>query len=257
MKWLWCCLLLLLHAAPAASALAAATTASATAPATTQVIKLTSLDWPPYTGADLPEQGEVTLFLRTLFGELGYQLQVDFLPWPLAVARVHSGKEGHLGYFPEYPLTSPDYLQTVAIGYSELGLVERRDNPLLLTDARQLAGLRFGVVQDYLNMVKLDLLIVAGELKPQISQSDRANVLKVLSGELDAAVIDNRVLQYLLLHDKEIKPGAAKLQFSQSLKEHKSLHLVLKNTAQNVELIKKINQKIGQYKTRFLTPSLK
>ncbi|WP_306523571.1 transporter substrate-binding domain-containing protein [Rheinheimera sp.] len=222
------------------------------------LLKLTSLEWPPYTGADLEGQGEVTLLLRTLLTELGYQLQVDFLPWPAAVAKVRHGKEGHLGYFPEYPLTDPDYLLSVAIGYSELGLIEQRDNPLLLTDVRQLSTLRFGVVQDYLNMVKLDALIATGELKPLISQSDRDNVLKVLNGELDTAVIDNRVLQYLLQYDGQIKRKAAdSLQFSQSLKEHKSLHLVLKNTPQNVELMKKINQKVRLYKTRFFSPSLK
>lgn len=253
MKWLlWCLFPFFLQAADS----------SGLKPAATQtplpVIKLTSLDWPPYTGADLPEQGEVTLLLRTLFRELGYQLQVDFLPWPAAVAMARDGKAGHQGYFPEYLLSDPDYLLSAAIGYSELGLVERRDNPLLLTDVRQLAQKRFGVVQDYLNMVKLDALIASGELTPHISQSDRDNLLKMLSGELDTVVIDNRVLQYLLAHDEEIKKkSAGRLQFSQSLIEHKSLHLVLKNTPQNVDLIKKINQKIRQHKTRFLSPSLK
>lgn len=219
-------------------------------------IKLTSLDWPPYTGDKLPGQGEVTVLLRQVMADLGYQLQIDFLPWPMAVAKAHSGSEGHQGYFPEYPLTDPGYLMSAAIGYSELGLVERRDKPLLLTDFAQLSGISFGVVQDYLNMTALDEMIAAGQLKPVVTTSDINNVRKVINGQLQAAVIDKRVLNYLLLHEPSIQQSAHLLQFSQSLREHRSLHLILKNTKQNAEIIKKFNQKIRQYKTRFIDPSL-
>lgn len=220
-------------------------------------IKLTSLDWPPYTGDKLPGQGEVTVLLRQVMADLGYQLQIDFLPWPVAVAKARSGAEGHQGYFPEYPFTDPGYLMSAAIGYSELGLVERRDKPLLLTDFTQLSTVRFGVVQDYLNMTKLDEMIVAGQLKPVITTSDINNILKVINGQLQAAVIDKRVFNYLLLHEPSIQQSAHLLQFSQSLRENRSLHLILKNTAQNAEIIKKFNQKIRQYKTRFIDRSLR
>ena len=43
-----------------------------------QTVRLTSLDWAPYTGAALPEGGETTHLLRQVFAEMGYQLQVDF-----------------------------------------------------------------------------------------------------------------------------------------------------------------------------------
>lgn len=220
-------------------------------------IKLTSLDWPPYTGQQLPGQGEVTVLLRQVMADLGYQLQIDFLPWPVAVAKARSGAEGHQGYFPEYTVTDPGYLMSAAIGYSELGLVERRDAPLLLTDFSQLSAVRFGVVQDYLNMTKLDEMIAAGQLKPVITTSDINNVLKVINGQLQAAVIDKRVFNYLLLHEPSIQQSAHLVQFSQSLRENRSLHLILKNTAQNAEIIKKFNQKIRQYKTRFIDPALR
>lgn len=221
------------------------------------VVKLTSLDWPPYTGKQLAGQGEVTVLLRQVMADLGYQLQIDFLPWPEAVAKVRSGAEGHLGFFPEYPVADNNYLMSAAIGYSELGLVERRDKPLLLTDVKELAGVRFGVVQDYLNMAELDAMIATGQLKPVVSASDQDNVEKVMRGELDTAVIDKRVLSYLLQYDPALQKAAVSLQFSQSLQQHKSLHLVLKKTPQNVELIKKFNQKIRQYKTRFIDPELR
>ncbi|MBU2278020.1 MAG: transporter substrate-binding domain-containing protein [Gammaproteobacteria bacterium] len=232
-------------------------TVEATAVAPT--IRLTSLDWAPYTGANLPEGGEITRLLRQVFTGLGYQLQVDFLPWNQAVSQVNSGVNGHLAYYPEYPLQDPKLMLSGAIGYSELGLVELVNKPLLLTRFSALANYRFGVVQDYLNMSELDRLIAAKTLQPIVNRSDKDNVLQVARGELDAAVIDRRVLQYLLQHDPQVKALAAgRVQFSQSLREHKSLHLVFRANAHNRKLIQKFNQQLQRQKTQFLptnTPS--
>ncbi|MBU1435834.1 MAG: transporter substrate-binding domain-containing protein [Gammaproteobacteria bacterium] len=232
-------------------------TVEATAVAPT--IRLTSLDWAPYTGANLPEGGEITRLLRQVFTGLGYQLQVDFLPWNQAVSQVNSGVNGHLAYYPEYPLQDPKLMLSGAIGYSELGLVELVNKPLLLTRFSALANYRFGVVQDYLNMSELDRLIAAKTLQPIVNRSDKDNVLQVARGELDAAVIDRRVLQYLLQHDPQVKASAAgRVQFSQSLREHKSLHLVFRANAHNRKLIQKFNQQLQRQKTQFLptnTPS--
>ncbi len=218
-----------------------------------QTVRLTSLDWAPYTGAALPEGGETTNLLRQVFAEIGYQLQVDFLPWSNAVNQVISGVNGHLAYYPEYPLQDPKLLLSGAIGYSELGLVESIDKPLLLTNFLALANYRFGVVQDYLNMTELDQLIAAKTLRPQVNSSDKANVLQVARGELDAAVIDKRVLQYLLKYDGEVKAAATgKVQFSQSLREHKSLHLVFLANKKNRKLVQQLNQQLQRRKTQFL-----
>jgi polar amino acid transport system substrate-binding protein len=222
-----------------------------------QPLRFTSLDWAPYTGAALPEGGETTGLLRQVFAEIGYQLQVDFLPWNNAVSQVVSGVNGHLAYYPEYPLQDPKLLLSGAIGYSELGLVESVEKPLLLTNFLALANYRFGVVQDYLNMTELDRLIAANTLRPKINSTDKDNVLQVARGELDAAVIDKRVLLYLLKHDADIKAVAAgKVQFSQSLREHKSLHLVFVANNKNRKLIQQFNQQLQRHKNQFL-PSAK
>jgi len=220
---------------------------------TEQTVRLTSLDWAPYTGAALPDGGETTQLLRQVFAEMGYQLQVDFLPWNNAVAQVRSGANGHLAYYPEYPLQDPKLLLSGAIGYSELGLVESVDKPLLLTNFLALSRYRLGVVQDYLNMTELDLLIAAKTLKPRVNGSDKDNVLQVARGELDAAVIDKRVLQYLLKYDADVKATATgRVQFSQSLREHKSLHLVFLANRKNRKLIQQLNQQLQRHKTQFL-----
>src|SRR3990167_6079785 len=70
--------------------------------AAAEIIRLASLEWPPYTGAQLPDGGESTATLKAAFAAAGYQLEVDFLPWERALALAKAPNSGYAGYFPEY-----------------------------------------------------------------------------------------------------------------------------------------------------------
>lgn len=164
-----------------------------------------------------------------------------------------SGANAHVAYYPEYPVDDPKLLLSGAIGYSEVGLVESIEKPLLLSGFLALANYRFGVVQDFLNMSELDRLIAAKTLKPIVNRSDKENIIQVARGELDVAVIDKRVLQYLLKHDTEVQAAAAgRVQFSQSLREHRGLHLVFLANPQNRQFVQQLNQQLQRRKTQFL-----
>ncbi len=219
---------------------------------TAPLLKFSTLEWPPYTGATLPGQGETSLLIQRIFQQLGYQVQVDVMPWSDAMALVNQQQQGFRGFFPEYPLTDPRYIQTAAIGYSELGLVEPVQAPLLLTSVQQLTRLKIGVVEGYLNMPELDRSIAAGNIRPVRNLTDRQNILQVAAGQLDAAVIDKRVLNYLLQHDAEVAAVATKVQFSQSLTEHRSLHLVLPANPANQALVNAFNQQLVRSKNHYL-----
>lgn len=247
---LLCCAWLLCAIASLASAaqLDAGQKKTTTAP----TLKFSTLEWPPYTGASLHGQGETSLLLQRVFRQMGYQVQVDVMPWSDAMALVNQQQQGFRGFFPEYPLTDPRYIQTAAIGYSELGLVEPVQAPLLLTSVQQLTRLKIGVVEGYLNMPELDTLIAAGKIRPVRNLTDRHNILQVAAGQLDAAVIDKRVLNYLLQHDSELAAVAARVQFSQSLTEHRSLHLVLPANPANQALVNAFNQQLARSKNQYI-----
>lgn len=242
--WLLCAITSLVSAAQLEAGQKKTTTA--------QTLKFSTLEWPPYTGASLQGQGETSLLLRRIFQQLGYQVQVDVLSWPDAMALVNQQQQGFRGFFPEYPLTDPRYIQTAAIGYSELGLVEPVQAPLLLTSVQQLTRLKIGVVEGYLNMPELETLIAAGKIRPVRNLSDRHNILQVAAGQLDAAVIDKRVLNYLLQHDAELAAVATRVQFSQSLSEHRSLHLVLPANPANQALVNAFNQQLARSKNQYI-----
>lgn len=209
----------------------------------TESVRLASLDWPPYTGYQLEQQGETTVLVKQVFTAMGLEVQTDFLPWSRALR--DSGKSGSLyaGYFPEYHSFNPDFILSDSLGISELGFVESVEKPLGQLNAVRLARVQLGVVQDYINLTLVDQMIGRGQLKPELALSDRQNILKVALGRLDLAVIDRKVLHYLLEHDSEVKRLASgKVQFNSSLTELKTLHLALRREVEYEQLIAKFNQ---------------
>jgi polar amino acid transport system substrate-binding protein len=184
-------------------------------------------------------------------------VQTEFLPWSRAIRA--SEKQGGLyaGYFPEYQTDNPKFILSDSLGVSELGFVEATAKPLGTLSYDMLPGLQLGVVQDYVNLNQVDLMISSKQLKPQLALSDRQNILKVALGRLDLAVIDRRVLSYLLEHDSQVKRLASgKVQFNASLTELKTLHLALRRQNSHQQLIEEFNQQLQKVKSDSINPPL-
>ena len=63
--------------------------------------RITSLEWPPYSGADLPDQGLAIKELRDNLEKQGITLKVDFFPWKRAILKARG--ESYIGYYPAWP----------------------------------------------------------------------------------------------------------------------------------------------------------
>lgn len=213
-------------------------------------VRLASLDWPPYTGHQLEQQGETAVLLRQVFAAMQQEVQTEFLPWSRAIRASEKNGALYSGYFPEYQTHNPKFILSDSLGLSELGFVEATAKPLGQLSVGILSRLQLGVVQDYVNLTLVDQMIARGQLTPQVALSDRQNVLKVALGRLDLAVIDSRVLVYLLKYDAEVKRLATdKVQFNASLTELKTLHLALRREPAHLLLIEKFNQHLQKVKS--------
>ncbi|HJS15154.1 MAG TPA: transporter substrate-binding domain-containing protein [Rheinheimera sp.] len=220
-------------------------------------VRLASLDWPPYTGHQLEQQGETAVLLRQVFAAMQQEVQTEFLPWSRAIRVSEKNGSLYAGYFPEYQTHNPKFILSDSLGVSELGFVEATAKPLGQLNVELLSGLQLGVVQDYVNLAVVDQMISRGQLTPQLAFSDRQNILKVALGRLDLAVIDPRVLAYLLEHDAEVKRLATgKVQFNASLTELKTLHLALRREPAHQLLIEKFNHYLQKVKADSLAKSV-
>lgn len=212
------------------------------------VVRLTSLEWPPYTSVNLPDGGMTVAVVKAAFAKAGYRLEVDFFPWQRAKDLARSADSPYIGYFPSYvsPERRQQWLMSDSIGSGPLGFAYRRDSPLLAYDVSYLQVLRLGLVSSYSNMKWLDDAVTARQLSPVYSSSDLDNLTALSRGAVDTAVIDFHVYQYWLIHQPELFTRRHHLQFSASAVELKELAVVFVDGKTSPELRDAFNQGLAQ-----------
>ncbi|MCG9684256.1 transporter substrate-binding domain-containing protein [Vibrio sp. Isolate23] len=206
-----------------------------------QKIYMTSLEWPPYSGTDLPENGYSVAVAREALAAMGYELVVDFQPWVRAVA-LASKSDKYVGYFPEYYFENSEFIFSDPIGSGPLGLVENTRYPVRWEALSDLKHFRIGVVQGYINTTEFDNMVKAGELQVEASANDARNIHKVAKGRLDVAVIDPNVLEYLISIDVRESLLRKRLRMNAKLLENKMLYMAFKNQPQGQSINKIFNQ---------------
>lgn len=187
----------------------------------TPVIKLTSLEWPPFTSATRFGGGMTTMVLEKALAAKGYHLEVEYLDWDAAVQNAVQQKSA--GYFPEYysKALNKRCVFSEAIGSSLVVLAHRAKEPLRWKSLDDLKSYKVGVVSGYVNEEQFDTAVTRGRIPSVESNSDIENLENLVNKKVDLAVIDRRVLGYWLRKSEKIKPYARDVGFHPAgLKEH-------------------------------------
>lgn len=208
-----------------------------------KVIRLTSLEWPPYAGEKVAEQGASVAVVRAAAEAMGYKLEVKFFPWERAVKMAQDAGSGFHGYFPEYHSdeVAKDFLLSDPIGSGPLGFVESKAAPVAWGTLADLKGKTIGTVSGYVNTAEFDAKAAKGELKVEAVNDDLTNVRKVGAGRIPLAVIDKHVLNYMLRTDPSLAAVKDKVQFNAKLLEDKSLYIAFQRSPKGEEAAKVIN----------------
>ena len=173
-------------------------------PAAADIVRLTSLEWPPYSGEALKDGGTSIQEVRRIFDLAGLDLDVAFLPWKRAVALAEFHPD-YAGVVPEYHAARRDMDKggtgcrySLPFGISPIGFAYRTDKVFDWGTYDDLKPFRFGVVSGYINEEKFDDMVLRNELIVDGAMSDEQNIRKLLAGRVDAIVIDKNVLQHIL-----------------------------------------------------------
>jgi polar amino acid transport system substrate-binding protein len=209
-----------------------------------KVIHLTSLDWPPYSGKSLAQQGASVAVAEEAFKAMGYQLKVDFFPWSRAVALAKDSNSQYAGYFPEYfsDDTAKDFIYSDAMGSGPLGFAERKDKSISWSTLADLKPYRIGIVQDYINTAEFDAMVANKSLKSSMTTSDEKNLKKLVGGRIDLAVVDKNVMNYLFKTNPSLAEKANNAQFNSTLLEDKKLFICFKKGPKGEDIAKIYNE---------------
>jgi len=201
-------------------------------------VYFTSLEWPPYSGAELRGQGASVAVAKAAFEVMGYELQVDFYPWARTVGLAKAKNSRYHGYFPEYYSADieQEFLFSDPMGTGPLGFAQQSFRPVLWKELDDLSRFKIGVVRGYVNTEELDKRIAEGRIKAEPVVADVDNIKKLVAGRLDLAVIDPNVFQYLLTNEPELGDAKSLVEINPKILEDKELFLCFKNTEEGREL---------------------
>lgn len=187
---------------------------------------LSALEYPPFSCENCPGHGANAQAFTEALTKQKITVQFTWLPWSRAI--MEARKKISYGYFPAWPEDCQEgFTFSEPISHSPLGLVERRNHPLLFNKLSDLKKYTLGIVQDYGNTVEFNKLVKQGVLKPEIVTTDTLNVRKVAMGRIDGALIDENVLKHILTFENP--ELASSVQFNKKILELKPLGICFRN----------------------------
>jgi polar amino acid transport system substrate-binding protein len=196
------------------------------------VVRISTLDWPPYTGKDLPSGGATTEVVRAAFEKAGLDVEVEYRPWKRAIDMAADGTDGVIAYFPGYHCHHREgFVASEPIGNGPLGFAENVEAPIIWSSLDDIGEqqLKIGTVLGYANTDEFDAKVGTGWIIAIPSNDDVTNLKKLMRRRIDAVVIDALVLEYLKATEPSLKDGAEKLQFNEKPLEEKTLYLCFRD----------------------------
>jgi polar amino acid transport system substrate-binding protein len=206
-------------------------------------VVLATLEWPPYTAENLPENGTSAAIVRDAFAAMGYELELRFYPWSRAVQEASMDPDV-VGFFPEYPNAEREtqFIVSDVFGKSPLGFAHRVNVAFSWNELADLRKYSLGTVAGYVNSDEFDRLVKQGELKVDTSNTDALNLRKVLAARIEAAVVDENVFDYLMKTDPLLQQRQDEMAMSSQLLKIHDMVVCFVRTEAGAEMARRFNE---------------
>lgn len=208
-------------------------------------VVLATLYWPPYTGANLPGEGESSLIVRQAFKAVGYDLEIRYYPWSRLLYEVQHDEDID-GYYPEYIGRESHFLYSNSIGKSPLGFAKRTSRDITWYSYDDLKQYIIGIVSGYVNTPRFDAMVSAGEIRVDLAGTDLFNLRKVLAGRVDLAVVDQNIYDYFVNADALLHSHREDLEMIPHLMDINDLYVCFPKSEAGTELMTLLNKGLQQ-----------
>jgi polar amino acid transport system substrate-binding protein len=160
-----------------------------------QTVQLATLNWPPYIGEKLPDEGYAAELIRTAFERSGYQVKYFYMPWTRAVETVLKG--GYDGLCPVYytQKRAEEYSLSSEFPAGPLVLGKRVGTDITYNQLTDLEPYKIAVVRGYANTKEFDN---AKYLQKSFTIDDQTGYRRLLFGSVDLWLADKFVAQYTM-----------------------------------------------------------
>ena len=166
-----------------------------------QIVKLSTINWEPYTGQNLPDHGFFSELVTESLAKVGYRVVYGYRPWPRALKEAKDGKvDGVMNAYWKQDRTEflsyPDVVWKVKEEFIAL-----QKNPISFNGKlSSLKGYKIGVLNQSAQAAEIEF----ADVKTEPVSDQLQNVKKLLAERIDAIVIPRSIFFY---HLERIDPG--------------------------------------------------
>ncbi|MET3138864.1 polar amino acid transport system substrate-binding protein [Undibacterium sp. GrIS 1.2] len=220
------------------------------------VMRLASLEWAPYVGSRLHQEGLTAGIVKVAARQIGMDAKISYSPWSRTV---YAGLNdpNYAGYFPAFYLKEREktcYFSGV-LGHSVVGFAHLKERPFQWTKLNDLRGIKIGIVQDYANGEEFDAMVKQRVLDTDAAPSDVSNLRKLLAHRVDVIVIDKYVLHQLLASEPSLQADKNRIEYYPHELAKFSMHICFQRNERGLAIQKAFNLALNKIDTQKLEDS--
>ncbi|SMF60215.1 substrate-binding periplasmic protein [Pseudobacteriovorax antillogorgiicola] len=210
-----------------------------------KIIKMTTLNWEPYYGENLKNQGVITELVNESFKRVGLRTTIEFMPWQRAMILVESGQYDILMGAYHTKDREKKFFISDPIYNVKIRIVAHKDSKIRnYKSLVDLKGFKIGVSQGFANREDFDK---ADYLIKDVAKSPLLNIRKLLTRRVDMIVISEEILLHRL--NKFKVRDRPPLVYIDPILNESSLHLLSSKVRKsNSRIIEDFNTGIREIK---------
>lgn len=201
---------------------------------------ITSLDWEPYSGAKMFNQGNSIQRLKRILSEQGITLEVEFYPW--ARAQTVAKNKNYLGYYPAWPEEVKEgFVASSKVDTSNVSIMKRKSIKHKYSGLADICkNYKIGYIQTYVYPDSIDKLIKSTPDCFVRAPFETSLVNMLSTGRFDFALTDSTVMSYLAS-----QKGLSNVVIHQKIME-KGLVVALRDAPDNQKRIRRLEEILTQ-----------
>ncbi|MEY8198812.1 MAG: transporter substrate-binding domain-containing protein [Colwellia sp.] len=187
-----------------------------------------TLEWPPFTGEKLQNQGVMVDIVKQAFKTSGHDLVVSIVPWDRAMADTKSRQTDVMIGLWYSDKRAKDYLFSKPFLYNRIVFIKRSDDSFEFNGLEGLKGKKVGVVRNYSYN---DAFKATTNFKKPETSNLQSNLKKLAAGRIDLTLEDEIVARYIL--NEELKQLNNKITLTANALDEKSVHIAISRNNPN------------------------
>ena len=210
-----------------------------------ETLKLTTVDWQPFYGQDLPEKGFFSAIAREVFKRAGYDIKIEFQPWKRALELTKKGNyDGLLGSYYNEERTE-HFIYSDKVFENKDVFISKNKDLVLYKALSELKSYQIGSGRGY---------TYSDELKQNgfniIETNDDLHSLRMLlKDRVDLVLMSEVHFKYLLEHDLDLFAKQEELfVLNMPFRVHSLYCPILKKRENSEEIVARFNEALSEIK---------